>query len=103
MRADSGSRAASVSRRRLLAGAAGAGAAVAVAGIAGTESTGAVAAAPATSIAGAGGPVVVHLRDAATGAMDVFCGTERIEIRDRALAEGIARVAANADQINRRL
>ena len=103
MRTDNGSRTASVSRRRLLAGAAGAGAAVAVAGIAGTESDGTVVAAPATAVATPAEPVVVHLRNVATGAMDVFSGTERIEIRDRSLAERIAKAAANADQINRSL
>ncbi|SCL19575.1 hypothetical protein GA0070624_1790 [Micromonospora rhizosphaerae] len=38
-------------------------------------------------------PIVVHLRDAASGAMDVFVGTSRIEVRDRALADRLRRAA----------
>ncbi|SCG41389.1 MULTISPECIES: hypothetical protein [Micromonospora] len=38
-------------------------------------------------------PIVVHLRDAASGTMDVFVGTTRIEVRDRALADRLRRAA----------
>lgn len=38
-------------------------------------------------------PIVVHLRDAASGTMDVFVGTSRIEVRDRGLAERLQRAA----------
>lgn len=38
-------------------------------------------------------PIVVHLRDAASGTMDVFVGTSRIEVRDRALADRLRRAA----------
>ncbi|WBB64905.1 hypothetical protein [Micromonospora sp. WMMD812] len=38
-------------------------------------------------------PIVVHLRDADTGTMDVFVGTSRIEVRDRGLAERLRRAA----------
>ncbi|GAA4569673.1 hypothetical protein GCM10023176_26760 [Micromonospora coerulea] len=38
-------------------------------------------------------PIVVHLRDAAAGTMDVFVGTTRIEVRDRALADRLRRAA----------
>jgi hypothetical protein len=38
-------------------------------------------------------PIVVHLRDAASGAMDVFVGTTRIQVRDRALADRLVRAA----------
>jgi hypothetical protein len=96
MSADSVSRSASISRRHLLTAAAGAGATVAVAGVVGAAEAGALtatAASPGSPAAGAGGPVVVHLRDVASGAMDVFSGTERVQIRDRALAERIARAA----------
>ncbi|MGC5018416.1 hypothetical protein [Micromonospora sp. DT47] len=38
-------------------------------------------------------PIVVHLRDAASGTMDVFVGTSRIEVRDRGLADRLRRAA----------
>jgi hypothetical protein len=106
MRADKGSRSGSISRRNLLTSAAGAGAAVVVTGVAGTAAVGTATATSAPSAGGTaaetGGPVVVHLRDLARGAMDVFSGSERIQILDRALAERIAR-AADPDQTNRSL
>jgi hypothetical protein len=106
MRAEKGSGLPSISRRHLLGVAAGAGATVAVAGVVGTAQADTVTAAAASSTGGtateAGGPVVVRLRDVASGAIDVFRGTERIQIRDRALAERIARAAA-PDQTDRSL
>ncbi|MEV0426646.1 hypothetical protein [Micromonospora sp. NPDC050495] len=38
-------------------------------------------------------PIVVHLRDAAAGVLDVFVGTTRIEVRDRGLANRLVRAA----------
>ncbi|MCZ7425630.1 hypothetical protein O7607_07795 [Micromonospora sp. WMMA1949] len=38
-------------------------------------------------------PIVVHLRDAAAGVMDVFVGTNRVEVRDRGLADRLVRAA----------
>ncbi|MDG4802816.1 hypothetical protein [Micromonospora sp. WMMD980] len=38
-------------------------------------------------------PIVVHLRDAATGTMDIFVGTTRVEVRDRGLADRLVRAA----------
>ncbi|MFI7425581.1 hypothetical protein ACIBPB_01200 [Micromonospora sp. NPDC049836] len=38
-------------------------------------------------------PIVVHLRDAASGALDVFVGSTRIEVRDRGLANRLVRAA----------
>ena len=38
-------------------------------------------------------PIVVHLRDAASGTMDVFVGTSRIQVRDRGLADRLRRAA----------
>ena len=35
-------------------------------------------------------PVVVHLRDAATGQFDVFVGTRRLQLDDRAFAARLA-------------
>jgi hypothetical protein len=85
-----------VSRRSLLRGAAGAGAV----GIAAVSGAGAVMAAarPATAAAPAdartvnaarladAGPLVVYLRDAATGEMEVFAGAGQARFRDPALA-----------------
>ena len=78
-----------VSRRSVLRGAAGAGAV----GIAAVSGAGAVLAAarPATAATtsaapGAAGPLVVYLRDAATGEMEVFAGAGQTRFRDPALA-----------------
>lgn len=38
-------------------------------------------------------PIVVHLRDAGSGTMDVFVGETRIEVRDRGLADRLRRAA----------
>jgi hypothetical protein len=79
-----------VSRRSLLRGAAGAGAV----GFAALSGAGAVSAAvrpaapaaePAIRAADAG-PVVVYLRDAATGEMEIFAGAGQTRFRDPALA-----------------
>jgi hypothetical protein len=86
-----------VSRRSLLRGAAGAGAV----GIAAASGAGAVlaaarpataattgattAAVPAARLTDAG-PLVVYLRDAATGEMEVFAGAGQARFRDPALA-----------------
>jgi hypothetical protein len=84
-----------LSRRLVLRGAAGAGAAgIAAAAFAGSALPAAagtrVAAGPARGAGTAGGggsePVVVHVRDAATGEMDVFRGTTHTRVRDRELA-----------------
>lgn len=39
-------------------------------------------------------PVVVHLRDAKAGSFDVFVGTRRVEMTDRAFAARLADAAA---------
>jgi predicted nicotinamide N-methyase len=85
-----------VSRRSVLRGAAGAGAvgiaAVAGAGtvIAATRPAEAAAATAATTPTATGvanaGPLVVYLRDAATGEMEVFAGASQARFRDPALA-----------------
>ncbi|MEU1688637.1 hypothetical protein [Micromonospora sp. NPDC005707] len=38
-------------------------------------------------------PIVVHLRDASSGTLDVFVGTTRIQVRDRGLADRLVRAA----------
>ena len=76
-----------VSRRKLIL----TGASLAAAGVA----VGAAAAIPLTAGDdtaqtpvgdGPGDPVMVHLRDATTGRFDVFVGTRRIQLDDRAFA-----------------
>jgi len=87
-----------MSRRSVLRGAAGAGAV----GLAAAAGAGAVAAAarpaakagtaptPAAMPAHAD-PVVVYLRDARTGELDVFTGTTQVRFRDPALAARLLR------------
>jgi hypothetical protein len=76
-----------VSRRSLLRGAAGASAV----GLA--AASGAVALAGPVATAGPDhqGPVMVYLRDAATGELDVFAGTRQVTLRDPALAKQLIR------------
>jgi hypothetical protein len=104
-----------MSRRAVLRGAAGASAAGLVAGSALTAAVPAMAAArparsgqpagrpgrsatgpaPATA-AGPGsaeGPLVIHVRDARTGEMDIFAGTTRTRLVDPALAARLARAS----------
>ena len=90
-----------VSRRAMLRTAAGASAAGLVAG-------GAFAALPAAAAArsagtatpgttaGAGsadGPLVIHVRDARTGEMDIFAGTTQTRLRDPVLAARLVRAS----------
>jgi hypothetical protein len=86
-----------MSRRSVLRGAAGAGAV----GLAAATGAGAVVAAarPRTKAATAAkaarpanaGPLVVYLRDAATGELEVFAGTSKVRFRDSALAARLVR------------
>jgi hypothetical protein len=84
---------AGVSRRSVLRGAAGAGAV----GLAAAGGVATVAAAtrqdhPARQDAAApAGPVMVYLRDASTGEMEVFAGTGQTSLRDPALARELMR------------
>jgi hypothetical protein len=92
-----------VSRRSVLRGAAAAGAAgLAAAAVAGaaapalgaaTSASSRGHAAGATNEAAAAGPVVVHLRDARSGEMDVFAGTSHTRLHDPDLAARLARDA----------
>lgn len=90
------------SRRSLLKGAAAAGAAgIAAAALAGGALPAAAssrsAAGPArgagTAPNGGSEPVVVHVRDAATGEMDVFRGTTCTRVRDTELAARLVRAS----------
>lgn len=99
-----------VSRRAMLRTAAGASAASLVAGSAlGTTRAAAAAARPGRSRPPAGrpapsattaatadradGPLVIHVRDADTGEMDIFAGTARTRLRDPALAARLVRAS----------
>ena len=104
-----------MSRRAVLRGAAGASAAGLVAGSALTAAVPAMAAArparsgqpaerpgrsassttPATAAGPdrAEGPLVIHVRDARTGEMDIFAGTTRTRLVDPALAARLARAS----------
>lgn len=102
-----------MSRRAVLRGAAGASAAGLVAGSALTAAVPAMAAArparsaqpaerPGRAAAGqapaagpdrAEGPLVIHVRDARTGEMDIFAGTTRTRLVDPALAARLARAS----------
>ena len=92
---------AAMSRRSLLQGAATAG----VAGLAVTAMGAAAPALAATATASgtgtapaadqahdtAAGPIVVHVRDARSGDIEVFAGTSQTRLRDQDLAARIAR------------
>lgn len=99
-----------VSRRAMLRTAAGASAAGLVAGSAlaalpaaaaarparsrqPAERPGPSAATPATDAGRADGPLVIHVRDARTGEMDIFAGTTRTRLRDPALAARLVRAS----------
>jgi nitrous oxide reductase len=94
-----------VSRRSLLQGAAGAGAAglaVTTLGAAGLGLTATAAhadttrqASTAPQAAASSDPIVVHVRDTRTGDIEVFSGTSQTRLRDRDLA---ARIAAASRQ-----
>lgn len=88
------------SRRTLLRGAAGvAGAGLAATAVAGAVAGPALAAAASAAPAPAGsagkasrGPaVVVHVRDAGTGEMEIFSGTSQVKVRDPQLAAKLVR------------
>jgi len=46
-----------------------------------------------SAAAGPSAPVMVHLRDARTGNFDVFVGTRRVEVTDRAFAARLTQLA----------
>jgi hypothetical protein len=89
-----------LSRRSVLQGAASAGAAgVAAAALVNAGLPAAAeamalarpAGAPGRARAGESEPVVVHIRDIATGEMDVFRGTTHLHVRDKEIAARLAR------------
>jgi hypothetical protein len=90
----------SYARRAVLRGAAGAGAlglvAAAGAGTVAAASASAAQAAQATpeqeqALSATDAPVVVYLRDASSGELEIFAGTSRTQVHDPALAARLAR------------
>lgn len=89
----------SASRRQVLRGAAGIGAATALTGVAGP----ALAATDAKhggreaghDAGHEGGPhhVVVHVRDASTGHLELYSGTSQVHLKDKDLADRIVRAS----------
>jgi hypothetical protein len=96
-----------VSRRSVIRGAATAGAAglaatalggalspAASASTRASASTGASAASTGAPAIAGGGPIVVHVRNAKSGDIEVFSGTSQTRLRDTDLAARIARAIA---------
>lgn len=77
-----------LSRRQVLTAVASAGVGAAAVGVAGFA-----AATDTPSGDASSGPIVAHLRDPASGTIDVFVGESRIEVRDRDLAARLQRAA----------
>jgi hypothetical protein len=86
-----------MSRRSMLRGAAGAGAVglVAAAGagavVAAARPEAKAAAPDLAAMPAHAGPVIVYLRDAKTGELEVFAGTSQVQFRDPALAAQLLR------------
>ena len=98
----SGSPGRRLSRRSLLQGAATAGAAGLAVTTIGAAASPAVAATRTPAIdasrghgeaSTAAGPIMVHVRDAKSGDIEVFSGTSQTRLRDKDLAARIARAA----------
>lgn len=90
-----------VSRRGALRKAAGISAVGIASGIALTSFAGSANAAPASPATPsvpwnqkASGPVVAHLADARTGAVDLFVGERHVRVHDQVLAQALAHAAA---------
>jgi hypothetical protein len=92
----SGSAGRRLSRRSLLQGAATAGAAglaVTALGAAASPAAAGPTRQPAADAGPPAGPIVVHVRDARSGDIEVFSGTSQTRLRDKDLAARIARAA----------
>ena len=79
-----------VSRRTALSAMAGIGVTVAAGSV--TQ----IASAAETPAATVAGPVVVRLRDLASGQLDVFTGSSCVQVQDKELAARMMRAAAQA-------
>jgi hypothetical protein len=83
---------AGLSRRSLLQGAGAAGLAATAMGAAAAPALAATSNPPAADQPhGPGGPIMVHVRDARSGDIEVFAGTSQTRLRDKDLAARIAR------------
>ncbi|MBV9094758.1 MAG: hypothetical protein JO132_12930 [Streptosporangiaceae bacterium] len=83
-----------LSRRGLLRGAAAAGAAglaVTAMGATAAPALGSESRTPAPAARATAGPIVVHVRDARSGDIEVFSGTSQVRLRDKDLAARISR------------
>ena len=95
----SGSPGRRLSRRSLLQGAATAGAAGLAVTTIGAAASPAIAATRTPTqnatpeMSTAAGPIMVHIRDAKSGDIEVFSGTSQTRLRDKDLAARIARAA----------
>jgi hypothetical protein len=88
--------AAGISRRKLMA----TGATLAVAGVA-VGATGSLVVSGMNDSSNQAGPapeepVMVHLKDANSGQLDLFVGTRRLSFTDRGMAAQLAKAAADA-------
>ena len=86
----------SYARRAVLRGAAGAGAiglvaATGVGSVAASASAATAAPEHEQALAATDTPVVVYLRDASSGELEIFAGTSRTQVHDPALAARLAR------------
>jgi len=86
----------SYARRAVLRGAAGAGAiglvaATGVGSVAASASAATAAPEDEQALAATDTPVVVYLRDASSGELEIFAGTSRTQVHDPALAARLAR------------
>jgi hypothetical protein len=82
----------SATRRQVIVGAAAAGVTVAAAGAA-VEAFAGAALAAGPSGHGSVDQVVAHVRDVRSGQIDVFVGDRQVTIRDRGVANRLARAA----------
>ena len=80
-----------VSRRKLLRGALAVGAAGVVGGVAVEAFT--TGASAQTEAQATGEPVVAHVRDVASGDIDIFVGTRVVRLKDPQLAARLAQAA----------
>ncbi|QUQ63324.1 hypothetical protein [Kutzneria sp. CA-103260] len=82
-----------LSRRRLFRGALAVGAAGVVGGVAVEAFTTGASAQTEQSAQAAGEPVVAHVRDVASGDIDIFVGTRVVRLKDPQLAARLAQAA----------
>lgn len=87
-----------ISRRKLIATGATLAVAGAAVGTAGTFAVSAIGGEPAAAGPVPEEPVMVHLKDARSGQLDLFVGTRRFSFTDRTMAARLAEAANNATE-----